>query len=160
MRAISRILSLLTLLSLSLSSCREPSNGFSILSNDRASEDGGYCFAVELTDSTARYVTFIAARFDAKMIENTELNTFPLNITVSSPNGELAAESIRLPIGTVEGKVRIGRQLGGTMDIEWPYRDNVRISGNQAGRWKVTLRPSDKNLTKYLIGLGFSYKKH
>lgn len=160
MRAISRILAVLTLLALALSSCKEPSCDFFLLSSDRTSEDGGYCFEVELTDTTASYLTLIAARFNAKMIEKADSGTFPLNVTVTSPGGEVAAESIRLPFGDVEGKVKMGRQINGTVDIEWQYRDNVRISGNQSGIWKINLRPVDKGLEKYLVGLGFSYKKH
>lgn len=160
MKAISHILTIIALSSLVLSSCKEPSFDFAFLSNDKTGEDGGYCFEMEFTDTTASYTTYIAARVNTRIIENAEFDTFPLYVTITSPTGKMASENVIFPIGETGGKVRIGKQGGGTVDIEWPYRDNVRISGEEAGLWKINLRPADRNLAKCLMGMGFSYKKN
>lgn len=141
-----------------LSSCRETTDGFAVVGPSGADAGGNYHFEANLNDSTALYSTFIAARLDSRDLENRSGGEdFILTVTVKSPKGESYAERISLPLKKVGDLVRTGNRTGGTVDIEWPYRDSIRVKGRETGIWVIELHPEKSDR---LFGIGFSYKKN
>lgn len=154
MKASSRIVPLLLIL-LALASCRKPAGDFMLISAQEAAKNGGvFEFPLLLDDSLAVYSTFLAARLDTGRLPGA---TFDLVLRITSPGGETAIERVSLPL-TSHPDVASVRSEGPVTDFEWPYRDNIRVSGALLGDWKLSVTPADPALMDAILGIGFSYK--
>ena len=138
-----------------LCSCGKVRDGYSFMSAQECTADGEYVFKVDFSDTTLIYSTFIAARLSAKILTSDAL---PLEITVTSPSGEICSERFDFPLRDSGGKVASGRAEGGLLDVEWPYRDNIELGSalSEPGLWAVSILPlvSDR---KAVYGMGFRY---
>ena len=134
--------------------CQRPDGGYYMQSRWQAEQQKGrFEFDLPLDDSTAVYSTAIAARLHARMMPQRSLG---LDITLTSPSGETSIEHVNMPLTEQQG-VAISRSSGQLVDYEWPYRENIRIAGREAGRWHVTIEPSDKEVFESVYGIGLSY---
>lgn len=154
---VNRVFCLIVLFAL-LCSCTRARDGYKFIF---ASElDGrwtdGYEFEADLFDTTALYSTFIAARIDPSRIVG---ETVPMEILVMSPLGDIAAERFDFPLSSCGAMVESDYCAGRCVDVEWPYRDNVKVgrSTSAPGVWKVRITPLPVG-NPAVLGIGFRYQ--
>ena len=105
---------------------------------------GVYGFNVPFTDSGAVYETFLACRFNS-LPEGTA--SIPLILTAVSPSGEIAQETLALPLD--------GERTG---SLEWPYRSNVSPAGD-TGVWYLSLTVPSADISRHVLGMGFRSRR-
>ncbi len=143
------------LMLLAAASCRKPSGDFILISSQEASANGGvFEFNLTLDDSLAVYSTALAARILTSRVTG---RTVDFDFHISSPEGETFIERVSLPL-VPHPDVRQSNGEGRVVDFEWPYRDNIRVSGRQLGLWKISVTPADPALRDAILGMGLSYK--
>lgn len=143
---------------LTLISCARPVDGFAVIPV-KSSGDGIFNFSANLDDTTAVYSTHLAARIESSRISGAD-TTVAMDIIVKSPSGDVFAERVSFPLRQIEGVTHTGRSGNGTVDIEWPYRDSIRVGRNEAGLWSITVQPADRHCLEFITGIGFSYNRH
>ena len=141
-----------------IASCEAPSDGYLLVRKPPVSPDCGFQFEASLTDTLASYSTFIATRIITSKYNRRD-SSLVLDIVVKSPAGDISAERISLPMMEIRDKVIVDRGGTGTIDMEWPYRNNIKVHGKQAGKWQIFIQPAMRESLGYLAGFGFSYRK-
>ena len=156
MRTSSRgLLALLLALAL-LAGCRKPADGFALVSRLAAEADGGrFSFDIDLEDETCTYLTAVAARIATARLDRPELE---LQMTVTSPAGTTAIERVTFPVAAGD-PVRVRRHDGSNLDFLWPWREDIRVSGAEIGRWHVVITVPDATQLRAVEGIGLSYQR-
>lgn len=139
-----------------LCSCSRAGDGCSfIFADGMDSAQGTYAFKADLSDTTVIYSTFIAARLNPTGVSE---DYVPLEITVVSPRGDVSAERFDFPLKDCGGLVKVSNSKGSSLDVEWPYRSNLKMGGRGTapGLWKVSIKPLPE-AGDAVLGLGFRY---
>ena len=145
-----------TLALILLAGCSKPVDGYTLVSRETARADGGrFAFDLDLDDCTCTYATTIAARLNTARLHG---NGLELQMNVISPTGITAIERVTFPLQNVAGKVRSRRNDGTVRDYLWPWREQIRVSGQDAGRWRVIITLPDTTLMRAVEGIGLSYE--
>lgn len=139
-----------------LAGCRKPTEGYALLSRQSAEADGGrFTFFLDLDDTCCTYATTLAARVATNRLET---NGLELQLSVTSPTGATAVERVTFPLADASGKVGSWRNQGRVRDYLWPWREQIRVQGRDAGRWQVTITLPDAAAMRAVEGIGLSYK--
>jgi len=140
-----------------LCSCTRVRDGYSFIFasdlGDAAAD--GYPFKADLFDTTASYSTYISARIDPDRLDS---DVLPLDILVVGPDGQISAERFDFPLLDCGGKVVARKAEGRCIDIEWPYRDRIKVGrgAGAPGVWSVRITPMASD-SRAVLGLGFRY---
>lgn len=116
-------------------------------------DEGVYGFTADLSDSTASYCTSIAARVLSRAIQENKLSRLKLEITVIPPRGEVRCERVNLPLFSDKNTNIVINQ--GSVDYEWPYRENIRVKARECGLWHIDIKVIEG--IESVECLGFSY---
>lgn len=114
-------------------------------------------FTVDMSDSTCAYSIDIVARMSRRHAPG----TLPLEVTVVSPEGHRASETVFLPSDlnslrhytarSEDRRIRIAESAG-SYDVSWRYRDGI-VPGEK-GDWLVCISAPDT--LEGLSGIGIS----
>ena len=149
-------LALTAALALLPAGCRNPLEGYALVSRQAAEADGGrFSFDLNLEDSCCVYRTAVAARLNTAQLPGQSIE---LQMSVTSPGGQTAIERVAFPLHDVPGQVRSRRHDGGVRDFLWPWREQIRIPGPELGTWKVVITLPDAAALKAVEGIGLSYE--
>lgn len=147
------IAALLALMMVS-ASCGKPESRYSYIAADNADTEGRYSFKADFDDSLALYSTEIICRWNTSKIEDDFID---LNVLIEAPDSTFYEENLHLPLNAGSHTIKLLKLRAAEADIQWPYRDNIRVGGN-TGIWNITITPSSA-AAEGITGLGFSYKK-
>lgn len=155
MRTSSRTILLAAFL-LAAVSCSKPTDGFGFVTTREAQEEGGiFRFKARMDDSALTWSTSVAIRYNPYILKD---RTIDLDIHVTSPAGEHNIERVTFPLYEIPDLVEAKGSTPTARDIEWPYRGNINIGGDETGIWKIDIQPVSDSVLNALYGLGFSYK--
>ena len=151
-----RILAFALTLALALAGCSKPVDGYTLVSRETARADGGrFAVDLDLHERTCNLANTTIARPNTARLHG---NGLELQMNVISPTGITAIERVTFPLQNVAGKVRSRRNDGTVRDYLWPWREQIRVSGQDAGRWRVIITLPDTTLMRAVEGIGLSYE--
>ena len=95
------------------------------------------------------YLLDIYGRIDRAELKRADISHIPIEIVITSPNGNSYTDIQSLPVGISEG-----RDVGMWLDLKWSYRKGVSFP--EEGRW-IFLIKCESSIVK---DLGITVKRH
>lgn len=139
-----------------LAGCARPTGDYFFVSTETArSQQGHYSFTLSLDDTTGTYTIWMAARLVASHLPERQI---AFDIRTTSPVGETAIERKTFPIAE-EALTRLNKGSGSVVDCEWRWKEAMPIRGAEAGRWQVSVTPTDSLLLDAIYGVGIAYEE-